>query len=66
MELEMEQIIYYLYSKFRPEKVKTNFFYCFQTSINDADGDEDWEGTVGQLKNTINEATENLEQSMIA
>ena len=65
MELEMEQVVYSLLMMFRPHLIKTNFYYCFQTSINDADGDEDWEGTVGQLKRTIEEATENLEVSLI-
>ena len=60
MELETEMIMLFLYNLFRPEKSETNFYYCFQTSVNDRDGDDDWEGTVGQLKRTIEDACENL------
>lgn len=34
--------------------------------LNDEEGEEDWEGTVGQLKRTIEDATGELETKLIS
>ena len=58
---EMDEVVQFLYKIFKPLALKDTFYYCFQTQVNDADGDEDWEGTVGQLKRTIEDATGQLQ-----
>lgn len=50
---------------FRPSFIKEEFYYCFVTKLNDDDSEEDWEGTVGQLKGAIEEATSALQQNLI-
>lgn len=49
----------------RPSMIKNEFYYCFTTKVNDEEEEEDWEGTVGQLKRTIEEATALLENNLI-
>lgn len=53
MLYELEEVVHSILKIFKPSALKNEFYFCFQTQINDADGEEDWEGTVGQLKRTI-------------
>jgi hypothetical protein len=56
MELEMEELFKYFYELLCPHLTKESFYYCFITNFNDGEDDEEaWEGTVGQLKATIEE-----------
>ena len=55
MLYELEEVVHSILKIFKPSALKNEFYFCFQTQINDADGEEDWEGTVGQLKRTIQE-----------
>ena len=61
----MEEVFQYIFNVFKPSYVKNEFYYCFVTKVNDEDEDEDWEGTVGQLKRTIEDVTGALEQNLI-
>ena len=57
MEAEMEEVVSFLAEKFKPGMVKQGFYYFFVTQCNDGGDDGDWEGMVGQLKDTISEKT---------
>lgn len=57
----MEEVVQFIFSVFKPSMIKNEFYYCFMTKVNDEDEEEDWEGTVGQLKTAITDATTLLE-----
>lgn len=60
----MEEVFQFILSIIRPNMIKDDFYYCFVTKVNDEEEDEDWEGTVGQLKKTIEDATSILETNL--
>lgn len=61
LELEMEELVNLYYSKFKPEKLKDVYYFCFCTKLNDGEDDDDeWEGTVGQVKNIIEASSDDL------
>jgi hypothetical protein len=62
---EMEEVFQFIFNIFRPSMIKNEFYYCFVTKDNDEDEEEDWEGTVGQLKRTIEEATAALQTNLM-
>jgi hypothetical protein len=61
----MEEVFQFIFGVFRPSMIKNEFYYCFVTKVNDEEEEEDWEGTVGQLKRTIEEATGILETNLV-
>ena len=67
LQLEYEEFVNFYLDMFVPDKTKSAFYYCFCSTLDDDDdGDEGWEGTVGQLKNTIQEQSAILEAKVIA
>ena len=66
LELELEELVYFFYTIFSPSRLENRFYYSFCTQVNDGeDDDEGWEGTVGQLKSTIQESSEELKAKLI-
>lgn len=61
---EMEEVAQFLITKGGRVPLENEFYYCFMTKLNDEDEEEDWEGTVGQLKKTIEDATSILESNL--
>ena len=55
MLLEMEELMYYLGNKFNAKYISEGYSYLFYTKAmgEGEDGSEEWEGMVGELKNTI-------------
>ena len=47
MQLDLDEFIHLIKKIKRSPQVNATYYYCFHTSINDADKAEDWEGTVG-------------------
>lgn len=63
---EMEEVFQFIFTVFRPSMIKQEYYYCFVTKVNDEAEEEDWEGAVGQLKKTIEDATSVLQQNLIS
>lgn len=58
----MEELINFFFGYFKPDIIDNSYYYCFYSKIDDGEDDEDsWEGTVGQLKITIEEQSNILE-----
>ena len=55
LELELDQLINFYYSKIKHGALDDSYYYCFATKVDDGVDDGDWEGTVGQLKIAIQE-----------
>lgn len=47
LELEMEQLVSFFFKWFTPHKINNSYSYCFSSTIEDGDEEEDWEGMVG-------------------
>ena len=62
---EIEEITNYFLSIFRPSLTENKYYFCFSTNPNDGEDEAAWEGTVGQLKNTIEETCNALETRLI-
>ncbi len=65
LELELEELVYFFYSIWKPHLIENKYYYCFCTMINDGDDEDSWEGTVGQLKDAIREQSELLQAKVI-
>jgi hypothetical protein len=64
MEKELEEVVHFLASKFKPELIRSGYFYFFVCVVNDGEEEGDWEGMVGQLKKTIEDSTGELENNL--
>jgi hypothetical protein len=60
----MEEVAQFIITRGGKYPLENEFYYCFMTKLNDEDEEEDWEGTVGQLKKTIEDATSILETNL--